>query len=766
MNSPATDTIDRREFLKLSLTTSGALLLVPALPRDAFAADGPPAAAANPLGLYVRIEPDNRVVIGARSPEIGQGVKTSLPMILAEELDVAWAQVVVEQLPLGVVFSTGNPPAWKWGSQGAGGSTNIPNAWADLRQIGAQGRWLMRAASARRWNADIVDISTEAGFVTHRDGRRASYGELVSEAVALRLPAEPLPLKTPAEYRIVGRPQRVVDADEIVTGRARYGLDVREPGARVAVIARCPYFDGDLEHFDDAATKRVAGVRAVVVVPGPKPGEPITANLATGIAVVADDTWAALKGREALQVTWRRGPHAAESSASLDAQCARLLAGQGRRVRDDGDFDAARAAAKRVVEARYRVPFVSHCPLEPQNAFVHVEKDRARVVAPVQMPGAAARAVVAVTGLPREKVQVEMTRVGGGFGRRLTADYVAEAALVSKLTGFPIRLVWTREDDLQHDFFRPFGHHHLMAALDEGGRITGWTQRLASASKHYRRPDAKPEDLWMPELYPDDFPARLVPNLRLEWFDVQSGITRGSWRAPAHTANAFVIQSFLDELAHATRRDPLALRLEMLGDDREFDYAQHGGPKFSTGRLRGVLQKVAREIGWGRKLPRRHGLGLAAHFTFGGYAAHAMEVEVTRDGDLRFHRVVCAVDVGQPVNPLGIEAQMEGGTIDGLSTALNLETTIESGRVMQRNFADFPLLHLAGAPERIEVHIVPSTVSPVGCGEMGIPTAAPALTNAIFAACGVRLRNLPIREQLRAAVRKAAPRASIASSRR
>ena len=380
-------TISRRGFLQASVTTAGGLLFAwQAMPVARAATAGQTASAT--LGYFVRIDPDGTTVIGARGCEIGQGVKTSLPMLIAEELDADWRRVRVEQLPYGLVPSEAEPGvAAKFGPQGAGGSTSVSEGWADLRQVGARARAMLVQAAANEWQADPATLATREGAVLHPDGRRLDYGALAAAAARLPPQAADVPLKQAKDYRIIGRPARTVDAEEIVTGRARYGLDATLPGALVAVVERCPYFSGGIASYDASAARAVQGVRDVLVLPGPAPREPLTANLATGVAVIADDTWSAMKGRRALKVEWTRGPYADESSASLDAQCAALLAGQGRRVHEDGDFDRARAAASRVVEARYRVPFVSHCPLEPQNACAHVQADRVTIVAPMQSPG-------------------------------------------------------------------------------------------------------------------------------------------------------------------------------------------------------------------------------------------------------------------------------------------------------------------------------------------------------------------------------------------
>ncbi|HET9726828.1 MAG TPA: molybdopterin cofactor-binding domain-containing protein [Gemmatimonadales bacterium] len=722
----------RREFVTVSATAAGGLLVTVAVPATVRRVLGAERAGSGvSLGAFVEIGADSVVTIASKNPEIGQGVKTSLPLLVAEELDLPWEQVRVVQADLDR----------RYGDQFAGGSTAVSDNWEGLRKAGATARHLLIAAAAARWDVEPGSCRTEAGVVVHRpSGRRASYGSLAAAAARLPVPGD-VPVKSRAAYRLIGTRVAGVDNAAIVTGRAIYGIDARVPGMLHASVVHPP-FGHRLVSVDESRARRVPGVvRVVRIEPLPSP-----LHLREGVAVLAEFTWAAMQGVRALEARWAPVGGPPVDSTAIRAAMLRAVERPGEPVRHDGDVDAAFAGAARVFEATYEVPLLAHAAMEPINCLADVRHDRAELWGPMQDPDGVRALAARVTGLDAKRITVHMTRSGGGFGRRLISDYGAEAAYLSKAAGRPVQVVWTREEDLSQDFYRPCGVHRLRAALSADGRVIAWDQRLANPSRYaYAKAEGPPVSS---ELYADDFPARCIDNLRMTYALVESGIPGGAWRSTLHSSNAFAVQSFMDELAHATGRDPLTFRLDLLGAPRELEYAGHGGPVFDTGRLAGVLRLAAERAGWSRALAAGRARGLAGHFTFGSYAAHVVEVSRDPSGGVRVDRIVVAVDCGQVVNLSGAEAQVQGGVLDGLGAALHGEITVQQGRAQQQNFDAYPLLRMREAPP-VEVHFVPSATPPSGLGEPPLPPVAPAVANAIFALTGVRIRRLPLASALK-----------------
>lgn len=739
----------RRRFLKVFGAASGALVVGIPLRGLADAPNELLGQVVLQLSPYVRIEADGTIVIGARDPEIGQGIRTSEARIIAEEMDADWPRVRVLPLSLGVSDDGSGEPQWTYGHQEARGSTGMPVAWNDLRAVGAAARALLVQAAAQRFGVGASTLRTELGKVIAADGRKLDYGELAAAASLLPAPQR-IALKDASRYRLIGQDAGDVDARDIVTGMQRYAVDQWFAGALVAVIARCPYPGGSLQGLDDTQARAIKGVEQVLVLPKPNPALPLgTRPLAAGVAVLAQDTWTALRARDALIIEWKRGAQQALGDDALAASLdARFEAAPTTVVRDDGDVDHARKLAHRAVQARYEIATVAHAELEPPNCLARIDDDGARIVAPLQNPRGAFDVVRRLTNLLPSQIDVQLPRSGGGFGRRLDNDHVAEAVMLAKAARKPVKLIWTQADAFAHDCYRPFVVHDLEASLDRKNAITGWRQRIASTSRLAGRGE-RSDRLWLSEVHPDDLPAGLIANLQRNWFALDSALPRGNWRAGAHGVNAFAVQVFLDEIAHTTKQDPLQLRLNLLGLPRQLPYRGHGGPVLDTGRLVYVLKLAADAIGWNDRGKRRdgHGMGLACHFTYGGYVAHALEVSVS-GGKLDFHNAVIAADIGRVINPLGARAALVGATLDGLSAALDLSITVQNGRIEQNGFHDYPLATMARLPRDVQVILVPSQAEPAGAFEMALPSAAPALANAIFAATTVRVRKLPILPEL------------------
>jgi len=742
MNTSHHPGLSRRSFLKLSALAGGGLLL--GFRPDRLDAAGIARPTAATLGdfepnLFVRISRDGTVSIICHKPEVGQGISTALPMLVAEELDADWSRVKIDA-------SQYNPA---FGNQRAGGSNSTPTSYTPMRQMGATARAMLVTAAAETWGVSAAECTTANSFVLHAaSGRRADYGSLVARAITLPVPAaDSITLKNPKDFKLVGTRVGGFQNQQIVTGQPLFGIDQKVPGMLHAVYVKCPVFGGTVKSANLEQIRGRPGVRHAFVLAGTSELN----GLMPGVAIVADSTWEAFSARRLLRVEWDEGKHASDSTAEFERQAAEIGAKMegGTVIRRDGDVAAALAGAAKVVEAGYHYPFLAHATLEPQNTLAHVQGDRAEIWSPTRAPNDGVALVARILGIPAANITLHIARSGGAFGRRADADFMIEAAAISQQAGVPVKLTWTREQDLQHDHYRQAGHHFFKAGLDASGKLIAWQNHFVT---YARRIPGRDGGTTLHtgsggNLDAVQFPAGFVPNYHTIQSAMECSIPVGPWRAPGANGIAYPMQGFIDELAVAAGIDPLKFRLDLLDSPITPAAAPANndprGP-FNAARARGVLELAAAKAGWGKALPRGQGAGIAFHFAFGGYVAFVAEVTVSRAGDLKVDRIVAAVDVGrQIVNLSGAEAQVEGSVMDAMSAALHQEAVLENGRMVKATFEQYPLLRMHEIPAKIEIHFLRSDNHPTGVGEPPYPPILPALANAIFAATGRRLRRTP-----------------------
>ena len=713
--------VSRRTFLKVSAAAGGGLLIGFYVPAVRAAPATAAIAGAFAPNAFVRIGRDDTVTLIMPQVEMGQGTYTSMPMLIAEELEVDLGQIALEAAP---------PDDRRYansliGFQVTGGSSSVRAMWEPLRRAGAVARVMLISAAAQGWNVDPTSCRAEKGEVIHGPtGRKLRYGALADTAATLPVP-DNVALKDAKAFKLIGTPAKRVDTPDKVNGKALFGIDVKIPGMKIATVAACPVFGGKLARVDDSTAIEIKGVRQVV-------------RLDDAVAVVADHMWAAIQGLAALDIEWDEGPNAKVSSADIVRQMETALQKPGVVGRKDGDVAKAMAGAAMKVEAVYQVPFLAHATMEPMNCTVHVRQDGCDVWVGSQVVSRAQATAAEVTGLPLEQVQVFNHFLGGGFGRRLEVDFVTQAVRIAKQVDGPVKVVWTREEDIQHDIYRPYYYDRMTAGLDAQGLPIAWRHRVTGSSIEAR---------WLPAAMKDGLDTDAVegaavelqyaiPNILVDYVRQEPpGILTGWWRGVGPTHNIFMVESFIDELAAAAKRDPLEYRRALLA---------------KSPRARAVLDLAAEKAGWGQPLPPGVGRGVSLQFAFGTYLSQVAEVAVSKDGEVLIQRVVCAVDCGIIVNPDTVKAQIEGGIILGLTAAQFGEITLKNGRVEQSNFNDYRALRINEAPT-IEVHLVISAEAPGGIGEPGTVGIAPAVANAIFAATGKRIRKLPVKDQLRSA---------------